>query len=111
MSTKIHAAVDALGKPVRLILTPGQASESKQAQMLIAGFEAGMVIADKGYDADDILLAIEEAGSEAVVPPKINRIVQRDYDRAIYKQRNHVERFFRKSKTIGELQHATIGWQ
>ena len=38
MSTKIHAAVDALGKPVRLILTPGQSSESKQAEALIAGF-------------------------------------------------------------------------
>ena len=70
MSTKIHAAVDALGKPVRLILTPGQASESKQAQMLIAGFETGVVIADKGYDADEILSAIEAAGSKAIVPPK-----------------------------------------
>ncbi len=64
LSTKIHAAVDARGNPVRLILTPGQASESKQAQALIAGFEADVLIADKGYDADNILLAIEAAGSE-----------------------------------------------
>ena len=40
LSSKIHAAVDARGNPFRLILAPGQASESKQAQALIAGFEA-----------------------------------------------------------------------
>ncbi len=103
MSTKIHAAVDMLGKPVRLILTPGQVSESKQAKALISGFEANMVIADKGYDADEILLAIEAAGSEAIVPPRINRIVRRDYNRDIYKQRNHVERFFQKIKNYRRI--------
>jgi len=103
LSTKIHAAVDALGKPVRLILTPGQASESRQAQMLIAGFRADVVIADKGYDADAILSVIEAAGGQAVVPPKANRLVQRDYDKAIYKERNRVERFFQKIKNYRRI--------
>ena len=31
LSTKIHATVDALGNPLRLLLTPGQASEYEQA--------------------------------------------------------------------------------
>ena len=31
LSTKIHAAVDALGNPVRFILTAGQYSEIRQA--------------------------------------------------------------------------------
>ena len=56
--------MDALGNPVRLILTLGQAYKSKQAQTLIAGFEADVLIADKGYDADNILLAIKAAGSK-----------------------------------------------
>ena len=103
MSTKIHAAVDALGKPVRLILTPGQSSESQQAEMLIAGFQADAVIADKGYDADAILSAIEAAGSEAVVPPKANRIVQRGYDKLLYKERNRVERFFQAIKNYRRI--------
>ena len=38
LSTKIHAAVDALGNPVRFILTAGQHSEIKQANSLIEGF-------------------------------------------------------------------------
>lgn len=52
LSTKIHAAVDALGNPVRLLRTPGQASEYGQAQALIEGFTPEAVLADKGYDSD-----------------------------------------------------------
>jgi Transposase DDE domain len=37
-STKIHAAVDALGNPVRLSLTASQVSEHTQAEALIEGF-------------------------------------------------------------------------
>jgi glutamate 5-kinase len=44
LSTKIHAAVDALGNPVRFI----QSSEYDQADALIEGFQADFVLADKG---------------------------------------------------------------
>ena len=50
LTTKIHAAVDALGNPVRLLLTPGQASEYGQAETLLDGFTPNQVLADKGYD-------------------------------------------------------------
>ena len=40
LSTKIHAAVDGLGNPVRLLLTAGQVSEYTQAEALIEGFKA-----------------------------------------------------------------------
>ena len=59
LSTKIHAAVDALGNPVRFILTAGQHSEIKQANSLIEGFSADYVIADKGYDADAFIVSIK----------------------------------------------------
>ena len=42
LSTKIHAAVDALGNPIRFILTQGQASEYEQANAMIAGFQAAI---------------------------------------------------------------------
>jgi glutamate 5-kinase len=45
LSTKIHAAVDALGNPVRLLLTPGQASEYGPAEALIEGFAFEAVLA------------------------------------------------------------------
>jgi hypothetical protein len=50
--TKIHVAVDALGNPLRLILTPGQVHDSTQAEALIGGLAAENVIGDKAYDTD-----------------------------------------------------------
>lgn len=48
LSTKIHAAVDTLGNPVRLRLTEGQASEYGQANALIEQIQADYILADKG---------------------------------------------------------------
>lgn len=98
LSTKIHAAVDALGNPVRLLLTAGQTSECTQAEALIAGFEAGYVLADKGYDADAFISAVAENQAIPVIPAKKNRKVPRELDRDLYKERNRVERFFQKLK-------------
>lgn len=98
LSTKIHAAVDALGNPVRFILTAGQHSEIKQANPLIAGFSANYVIADKGYDADAFIASVETAEAIAVIPPRKNRKTARDYDERLYRERNLVERVFQKLK-------------
>ncbi len=77
-STKIHVTVDALGNPLRLILTGGQTSDATQAIPLLAGFDFAGVIADRGYDADKILAFIAENDAHIVIPAKKNRIVQRD---------------------------------
>jgi len=98
LSTKIHAAVDALGNPVRLMITEGQTSDYQKADDLITGFQADYVIADKGYDSDAFVLAINSMGAEAVIPPRCNRKTLRDYDRDLYKERNLVECFFQKIK-------------
>jgi IS5 family transposase len=68
LSTKIHAAVDALGNPVRLLLTAGQASEYGQVNALIEHFKAEYVLADKGYDSDDFVQTITEAGGSSDYP-------------------------------------------
>lgn len=103
MSTKIHAAVDALGNPLRLIITPGQASEYGQADDLIDSFDADYVIADKGYDSNDFVKKIESQGAVAVVPPRSCRRSPREYDKVIYKERNLVERLFLKLKSFRRL--------
>ena len=45
LSTKIHACVDALGKPIRLILTPGQLADVTQGATLIETILTDPVIA------------------------------------------------------------------
>ncbi|UCI24489.1 IS5 family transposase [Mesorhizobium sp. B2-8-5] len=98
LSTKIHAATEALGLPLRLIGTPGQRNDIAFAHDLINGIDAHATIADKGYDADHLADSIAQGGAEVVIPPKRNRKVQRPYDRDLYKERNRIEHFFSKLK-------------
>ena len=60
------------------------------------------MIADKGYDSDKILGFIRWQGAIAVIPPKSNRKILREYDRELYKQRNLVERAFNKHQALAE---------
>jgi transposase len=90
--------VDALGNPLRWILTGGEVADITQAGMLIHGLCPKTVVGDKGYDADAFVALIHAAGAEAVIPPRSNRTEQRAYDRHVYKDRNLVERFFSRLK-------------
>jgi transposase len=92
-STKIHVACDGVGKPVKIILTPGQDHDVTQGPALIRGSDADKVIADKAYDKDEFVAEIEARHAEAVIPPRSNRLEPRDYDKEEYKKRNVVERF------------------
>jgi putative transposase len=97
-TTKLHAAVDALGNPLRFLVTAGQRAEITQAEALLSGYPAAAVIADKGYDADHFVAEIEQSGAEAVIPPRRNRKVQRRYDANLYADRNKIERLFGRLK-------------
>jgi hypothetical protein len=59
-STKIHVSVDALGNPLRFILTAGQRNDITQAEALILDLDFERLIADKAYDADDFIKLIIE---------------------------------------------------
>jgi transposase len=66
---------------------------------LLPELEADTVLADKGFDADArVLIPLQQAGKTAVIPPKANRKVQRDYDKELYKGRHLIENFFAKLK-------------
>jgi len=82
-----------LGNPVDFILTGGEVADVTQAEPLMEGREAGAFIADKGYDSDAVVTKANEQGAEAVIPPKKNRKVARDYDKHLYKERVKVEWF------------------
>ncbi len=91
-------AADAKGRPLRFILTAGQAHDAPQAIGLMEGISASAVIADKAYDSDDIRDHIEALEAEAVIPPKSNRTKPPQWDRDLYKERNKIERLFNKLK-------------
>ena len=97
MSTKIHAVVDALGNPLRFIITPGQVNDITQAEALIADLPTGHVLADKGYDSKALRDAIVKQDAVPVIPPR-KTSPQVPCDFALYCERNLVERFFLKIK-------------
>ena len=58
---------DTLGRPLRLLVTPGEASDIGSAPALLDGRRAKAVLADKAYDSDDIpaSTSIETRSSDA----------------------------------------------
>ena len=97
-SSKIHLLVDALGFPLRFILTGGERHDITQAESLLAPFHFDAVIADKGYDSDPLRMLLAAQQVEVVIPSRRNRKRQRDYDQLRYKERNIVERFINRIK-------------
>ena len=83
---------------MKFLLTPGQTHDITQAAPLLKGLAAEQVIADKGYDGDQVLQMIDDQGGQAVIPPRRNRKVQRPYDQQLYRERNHIERLFARLK-------------
>ena len=87
-----------LGLPTKFVLSPGQEADITHAPALLDGATPAVVIADKGYDKQELVDGIEARGAEAVIPARKNRKVQRDIDRDRYKDRNLVERFWGRVK-------------
>lgn len=96
--TKIHAAVNGLGLPVRLILSPAQDADVTHAQELIEGIPFQIGIGDKAYDSKALINLIERKGGTVVIPSRKNNKTQRVVDGDLYKERNLVERFWSKVK-------------
>ena len=83
---------------MRFILTPGQASDYAQGEPLLVDFPAQNVIADKGYDSQKIVDAVERSGAQAVIPPRSHIKNPRPCDFALYAERYRIECFFNKLK-------------
>ena len=94
-STKIHTVVDALGNPLKFILTPGQRNDITQAKKLVKDTTNIPVLADKVYDANDFINSISP---DSCIPPRSNRKNPRFYDEYLYEERHVIECFFGKIK-------------
>ena len=104
MTTKIHARVDALGNPVQLHITPGQAHDGVNAQVLLRDASGcDYVIADRAYDSEYNLARIAELGAKAVIPSGSGRVRERKYDKHVYRDRHLVEFFFNRLKQFRRI--------
>ena len=96
---------DGEGNAMNFIITAGNVNDNKKAQDLldpvIHPYEA--ILGDRAFDTDKIIEYITSKMAVAVIPPKKNRIIQRVYDKELYKNRNQIERFFDKLKQFRRI--------
>jgi transposase len=87
---------------VTFSLSPGQASDAVLGRELLASIgplPAPLpLLMDRAYEDDKTLQLTLEFGYIPVVPPRHNRLRPWQYDRAMYRKRNEVERLFRRLK-------------
>jgi IS5 family transposase len=85
---------------IRGFITESTTADCTQGRKLIEGIDAEYLLADKGYDTDEIVIKAMELGMEVVIPPKKNRREQRAYDKDIYEFPYLVENAFLHLKRV-----------
>ena len=95
LTTKIHALVDAAGRPIRLKLTEGQAHDGRSAADMFDTVEAGQILlADRAYDSDGLRESLDARGAWANIRAMPNRVQSFPFSAWMYRKRNAVERLF-----------------
>ncbi len=103
-STKIHAAVDAYGYPLYVMLSEGQRNDINYAIPVLEhiDIEGSNVLADRGYDSNQLLDYIYERGGEPTIPSRKGAKFERHCDWWLYKERHLVENIFSSSRAFAE---------
>lgn len=126
LSTKIHLAVDGRGRPLSILLTPGQAGDNPQLFALLDAIEVNqpgpgrprkrpdMLIADKAYAHDSTRIELRRRRIRHTIPERSDQAARRTtkgsrggrpprFDSQTYKRRNVVERCFNRLKQWRDL--------
>lgn len=105
LTTKIHACINEFGILQNFILSQGQEHEMRHVYRLLTKSIDGksIVMADRGYDADDLRMKLKIYGIQSNIPGKNNRLIPVLYDKNLYKTRNIIERFFARLKRFRRL--------
>ena len=99
MNSKLHAVCDGQGRPVILLLSEGQMSDHRGAALMLPRLpRAKELLGDKGYDSNRFREALAERGIQSCIPSSKSRKVPLPYDKALYRQRHHIENMFGRLK-------------
>lgn len=91
---KVHCLSDAKGVPLAFHLTPGEAADCAAFEDVYAlgDVKPGYLLADKGYDTNAIRDRLKDDGVRATIPSKSNRVKAIRWNKALYRERNRIER-------------------
>jgi transposase len=99
---------------ITFALSPGQASDSVEGRELLGGIgplsEPLYLIMDRAYEDNETRQLALNFGFIPVVPPKSNRLEPWQYDRAMYRKRNEIERLFGGSRASAVSSRALKNW-
>ncbi|MFD5721602.1 IS5 family transposase [Streptomyces sp. NPDC127036] len=121
LTTKIHLACDGKGRPLAILLTPGQRHDSVCARSLLERIRVprtglgrprskpDQVVADKAYSSRGFRSCLRKRGIACTIPEKADQQRHRHnrgrrggrppaFDRQVYRRRNVVERCFNRLK-------------
>ena len=98
MTTKLHLALSAEGHLIEAMLTAGNTADISVANDLMSDVVGFHVVEDMGYDSDAHRNFLRSGNNVPVIPGRKNRKVKIIYDKAIYKRRGGIERYFGKLK-------------
>ena len=111
----MHLRAEGTGKPITLVLTPGPQHETTVFEQLM---EHGAVkrpgggrpklrptrlVGDKGYSSRQIRAYLRRCGSRITIPRKTNAGRTGPFERAIYRERNRIERLINRFKQFRRL--------
>jgi transposase len=114
-STKVHVRAEGGGKPMTLVLTPGQAHEAPVFPQLLAQgavrrsgrghprLRPQRVAGDKGYSSRAIRRTCRRRGIRVTIPHKTNEQRTGPFQRALYRLRHRVENLFARCKQFRSL--------
>ena len=90
---------------MRTEITPGPDSDYTGYDLVMADNlpQPAVLVADSGYDSDNIREDIESRNALPMIPMRKNRRVRKAVDMTIYTLRNRVERCFNKLKNSRRL--------
>ena len=88
-----------IGRPFKLLLTPGNIHDVTAAPELLAQLSgARFVLGDKGYDSDTLRATIRQQGARPIIPGKANRKRKIPLDKSRYRSRHLIENAFCRLK-------------
>jgi len=101
-NTKIHMVAADARTAVVFSLSPGNDHDAPHGRALLEELgpmpESIPLLMDRAYEGNETRQLVLDLGMVPVVPPKSNRLHPWDYDHALYKKRNEIERLFRRLK-------------
>lgn len=113
-STKVHVRAEGGGKPMALVVSGGERHESLYVAALLARghvrragrgrprVRPAQLVGDKGYSYPTVRRLLAQRGVRAVIPRRRDQRPgdrrHRPFDRALYRERNRVERLINRLK-------------